>query len=110
MTKYSIVIWLGLLVAARSQAQLPATVECFTGGKAGHTVYLYKVEDGKKVSIASATVGKNGYYGFKRIPEYEGFYAVGDARSSWYPVYLKPGITVSLYMDQDTVYLTGKKK
>ena len=43
------------------------------------------------------------------MPEYEGFYVVGDDRNYQYPVYLKGGETVSLYMDKDTVYLEGKK-
>lgn len=34
---------------------------------------------------------------------------VGDDRNYQYPVYLKGGETVSLYMDKDTVYLEGKK-
>ena len=65
--------------------------------------------NGTKVAIADAVYNKNGYYGFKFVPEYEGFYVVGDDRNYQYPVYLKGGETVSLYMDKDTVYLEGKK-
>ena len=99
----------GLLIAGLSQAQQPASVECRTGKGIGREIHLFRVDDGKKVSIAQAEYGKNGYYGFRFIPEYEGFYVVGNTAVYQFPVYLKPGDAVSLYMDQDTVYLTGRK-
>lgn len=99
----------GLLIAGLSQAQQPASVECRTGKGIGREIHLFRVDDGKKVSIARAEYGKNGYYGFRFIPEYEGFYVVGNTAVYQFPVYLKPGDAVSLYMDQDTVYLTGRK-
>lgn len=90
-------------------AQSPATVECHTGKGVREKLHLYKVVNGTKVTIADAVYNQNGYYGFKFMPEYEGFYVVGDDRNYQYPVYLKGGETVSLYMDKDTVYLEGKK-
>ena len=50
----SISLWAGLLWAGLSQAQQPATVECRIGEKVGKKIHLYKVEDGKKVSVANA--------------------------------------------------------
>ena len=58
--------------------------------------------------MVNAGYNGNGYYGFSFIPEYEGFYVIGDDKLYHYPLYLKPGDQVSLYMDKDTVYLTGK--
>lgn len=100
---------LSMLIAGSSMAQQSTTVECRTGENFGPEILLFRVENGKKEAIAKAAYHKNGYYGFMFIPEYEGFYVIGDARSYQYPVYLKPGDEVALYMDQDTVYLTGKK-
>ena len=90
-------------------AQSPATIECRTGEGIGEKLHLFRVLNGVKVSIAEAVYHQNGYYGFRFIPEYEGFYVIGNERSYQYPVYLKGGETVSLYMDKDTVYLEGKK-
>lgn len=98
-----------LLTVGLLQAQSPVTVECRTGEGIGEKLHLFKVVNGTKVAIADAVYNKNGYYGFKFVPEYEGFYVVGDDRNYQYPVYLKGGETVSLYMDKDTVYLEGKK-
>ncbi len=108
MMKY-VMLLCCLLTVSFLQAQSPATVECRTGEGIGEKLHLFKVVNGTKVSIADAVYNKNGYYGFKFMPEYEGFYVVGDDRNYQYPVYLKGGETVSLYMDKDTVYLEGKK-
>lgn len=108
MFKYGLFLF-GLLVAGVLQAQQPVTVECRTGEGIGNKLHLFQVINGTKVSIADAVYHQNGYYGFRFIPEYEGFYVIGDDRNYQYPVYLKGGETVSLYMDKDTVYLEGKK-
>lgn len=108
MMRY-IILLCCLLMVGLLQAQSPATVECRIGEGIGEKLHLFKVVNGTKVAIADAVYNKNGYYGFKFVPEYEGFYVVGDDRNYQYPVYLKGGETVSLYMDKDTVYLEGKK-
>lgn len=102
------IVILCMLIAGRNMAQQSTTVECRTEKEIGPEIQLFRVEKGKKESIAKATYHKNGYYGFQFIPEYEGFYVIGNARSYQYPVYLKPGDAVALYMGRDTVYLTGK--
>ncbi|MCM1032063.1 MAG: TlpA family protein disulfide reductase [Oscillibacter sp.] len=109
MTMRYMMLLCSLLTVVLLQAQNPATVECRTGEGIGEKMHLFKVVNGTKMSIADAVYNKNGYYGFKFMPEYEGFYVVGDERNYQYPVYLKGGETVSLYMDKDTVYLEGKK-
>lgn len=58
--------------------------------------------------MANAVYQDKGYYGFKFIPDYEGFYVIGDKQNYQYPVYLKGGDAVSVYIGADTVYLTGK--
>lgn len=90
-------------------AQEPVSIECRTGKGLGTKLQLFRVERGNKVVMATAGYNENGYYGFKFIPEYEGFYVIGDDRRQEYPLYLKAGDAVSLYMDRDTAYLTGKK-
>lgn len=97
------------MVAGWSIGQQPVTVECRTGKGVGSAIHIFRVENGQKVAIADAVYHKNGYYGFKFVPEYEGFYVVGDDHNFQYPVYLKEGDAFALYMDKDTVYLEGKK-
>lgn len=98
-----------LFITALSFGQKPVTVECRTGKGVGSKINLFRVVNGDKVNMANAIYNKNGYYGFQFIPEYEGFYVIGDDRNYQYPLYLKEGDVVSLYMDADTVYLQGKK-
>ncbi len=97
-----------LLFAGVLRAQEPVTIECRIGEGIGKTIQLFGVENGQKKILASASYAQNGYYGFSFIPEYEGFYVLGDGRNYEYPLYLKVGDAVSLFMDKDTVYLTGK--
>lgn len=97
-----------LLAAGMLFAQKPATITCRTGEGIGKTLHLWRVEKGEQHKMATATYAGNGYYGFNFIPEYEGFYVIGDDKFYQYPVYLKAGDAVSLYMDKDTVCLTGK--
>ena len=97
-----------LLVSGVLHAQKPVTVECSVGEGVGTTIQLFGVDKGEKKVLASASYNQNGYYGFSFIPKYEGFYVVGDGRLYEYPLYLKAGDAVSLFMDKDTVYLTGK--
>ena len=105
----SIILFLGVCFSILLQAQEPATIECRIGGKVGREIFLFRVENGRKISMANAVYSNNGYYGFKFIPEYEGFYVLGNKQNDQYPIYVKKGDFVSVYMDADTVYLTGKK-
>ena len=97
-----------LLTAGMLFAQKPATITCRTGEGIGKTLHLWRVEKGEQHKMADATYAGNGYYGFSFIPEYEGFYVIGDDKFNQYPIYLKAGDEVALYMDKDTVCLTGK--
>ncbi|HIX02628.1 MAG TPA: redoxin domain-containing protein [Candidatus Odoribacter faecigallinarum] len=97
-----------LLLAGMIYAQEPVRIECKTGEGIGKNIHLWRVEKGEEKSMVNAGYNGNGYYGFSFIPEYEGFYVIGDDKLYHYPLYLKPGDQVSLYMDKDTVYLTGK--
>lgn len=97
-----------LLLAGMLYAQEPVRIECRTGEGIGKNIHLWRVEKGEEKNMVNAGYNGNGYYGFSFIPEYEGFYVIGDDKLYHYPLYLKPGDQVSLYMDKDTVYLTGK--
>lgn len=108
MNKPILFLFLFLCFTFLSQAQKPATVECRIGRKVGQEIFLYRVENGRKIVMATANYHHNGYYGFRFIPEYEGFYVIGDRQNYQYPVYLKGGDAVSVYIDADTVHLTGK--
>ena len=103
-----IILFLGICFPFLLQAQEPVTVECRIGDKIGREIFLFGVENGRKVVMANAVYQDKGDYGFKFIPDYEGFYVIGDKQNYQYPVYLKGGDAVSVYIGADTVYLTGK--
>ena len=106
--KVKFVLIICLLWAGVLRAQKTVTIECRVGEGVGKNIQLFGVDNGQKKLLASASYTQNGYYGFRFVPEYEGFYVVGDGRSYEYPVYLKIGDAVSLFMDKDTVRLEGK--
>lgn len=106
--KVKFVLIIYLLWAGVLRAQKMVTIECRVGEGVGKNMQLFGVDNGQKKLLASASYTQNGYYGFRFVPEYEGFYVVGDGRSYEYPVYLKIGDAVSLFMDKDTVRLEGK--
>lgn len=106
--KKTIILLSCLLLAGMLYAQEPVRIECRTGEGIGKNIHLWRVEKGEEKNMVNAGYNGNGYYGFSFIPEYEGFYVIGDDKLYHYPLYLKPGDQVSLYMDKDTVYLTGK--
>lgn len=106
--KIKFVLIVCLLFTGVVHAQKPVTVECRIGEGIGKNIQLSGVDHGQKKVLASAFYAQNGYYGFRFVPEYEGFYVLGDGKNYEYPLYLKSGDAVSLFMDKDTVYLTGK--
>ena len=86
-----------------------AVVDCYTAKDAFKTIVFKKVKDGKTQQAVEGECAEGRYFGFSCIPPYEGIYVVGDGKHLEYPVYLKQGDRVSLYLDQDTAYLVGKK-
>lgn len=103
-----IILLLGICFPFWLQAQNPSIVECRIGEKVGREIFLFGVENGQKVVMANAVYQNDGYYGFKFIPAYEGFYVIGDKQNYQYPIYLKGGDAVSVYIGADTVCLTGR--
>ncbi|MCM1032080.1 MAG: hypothetical protein NC410_11640, partial [Oscillibacter sp.] len=108
MIRKRVILFLGICFPFLLQAQEPATIECRIGDKVGKEIFLFRVEDGRKIVMANAVYQNNGYYGFKFIPTYEGFYVVGDKQNYQYPLYLKGGDAVSVHIGADSVYLLGK--
>lgn len=107
--KITLFLVIFMVLCGLLSAQNPVTIECQVGEGIGNKIQVFRVENGRKVSMVAAVYNENGYYGFKFIPAYEGFYVIGNEQQYQYPLYLKAGDAVSLYMDQDTVYLTSKK-
>lgn len=103
-----VIITLCLLLTGIMYAQKPVSITCRTGEGVASILRVWKVENGQKKSMAEASYGENNYYSFGFIPEYSGFYVVGNPKGPQCRVYLKEGDHVSFYMDRDTVYLTGK--
>lgn len=97
-----------LLFAGILYAQKPVRVTCQTGKGIAPPLCLWKVQAGEMRLVAEASFG-NGYCEFGFVPEADGFYMVGNHRiDCQYPLYLKAGERVSLYMDGDTVCLAGR--
>lgn len=92
-----------------AQTGKKAVIECYTSKDALKSIVLKSVKDGKTRVLAESACPGVDYFGFSCVPPYEGIYVVGDGKNVEYPIYLKGGEHVSLYLDQDTVYLTGKK-
>ena len=84
-------------------------VYCYTSKDALKSIVLKSVKDGKTWRLAEGMCLNDDYFGFGCVPTYSGIYVVGDGKFMEYPIYLKGGERLSLYLDQDTVYLTGKK-
>ena len=76
-----IILLLGICFPFWLQAQNPSIVECRIGEKVGREIFLFGVENGQKVVMANAVYQNDGYYGFKFIPAYEGFYVIGDKQN-----------------------------
>lgn len=70
-------------------------------------VSLYEVRDGSNRIYATTKVTENGSYGFLFVPEYEGFYSVGDDRIN-HPVYIKGGETIHMNLLETKAELYGK--
>lgn len=64
--------------------------------------------NGKKELVGSGVPDGTNFFGFVFIPEYEGFYVIGDERYNQWPVYLKPGDRAAIYIGANTVRLDGK--
>lgn len=101
---------LGLMVifvsCGRQSSEL-ATISCRIGDEVVKQLEIYKLVNGEKVLLASATPDSTHSFGFRFVPDYEGFYWIGDVRSNQYPIYVKAGATSSVYIGKDTVYLEG---
>ncbi|MCC8173117.1 MAG: hypothetical protein LIO65_01610 [Odoribacter sp.] len=62
------------------QANTPVTIECRTDVESLKTLTLNRIHEGKNVQISTSSKTGEGYFGFKFIPSYEGFYTLNDGR------------------------------
>ena len=99
----------GSNMLCNAQGGKKAMVDCYTSKDALKSIVLKSVKDGKTWRLAEGMCLNDDYFGFGCVPTYSGIYVVGDGKFMEYPIYLKGGERLSLYLDQDTVYLTGKK-
>lgn len=97
-----------VLTACASPSSRVANVSCRIGDEVVKQLELYKLADGKKVLIASAVPDSTHFFGFQFVPDYEGFYIIGDQRQNQYPIYVKAGEQSSVFIGKDTVYLDGE--
>jgi thiol-disulfide isomerase/thioredoxin len=73
----------------------------YTGPRIPEEISLHTVRNGAPVKHSSVKVAKDGTFGFYFLPEYTGFYTVGE-RGGAARLYLSPGKTVQLTMDGET--------
>ena len=104
----NLLFFLLVLLASYSQPDSEtAWVNCRIGDEVVKQLELYKLVNGEKVLLASATPDSTHSFGFRFVPEYEGFYWIGDKQRNRYPIYVKAGTTSSVFIGKDTVYLEG---
>ncbi len=107
-------IVLGALLCLLGEAfAQQATVECRIADEIRlnreNEIKLYRVEQGKMVEKAGGKYTGDGYFAFCFVPEYEGFYVVGEERNYCYPVWVKAGDKVAVWIDRKGGHLYGKK-
>ncbi len=82
-------------------------MECSVGEGVGTTIQLFGVNKGEKKCWQVLLITKMVIMVLV-LSRNTKVLCVGDGRLYEYPLYLKAGDAVSLFMDKDTVYLTGK--
>lgn len=97
------------LLSAQKVAMVECRIDSTLKMNRENSVSLYKVEKGRMVEKAVGYYNpQNGYFAFQFIPEYEGFYAVGEERNYWYPIWVKPGDKVSVRLTREDMQFYGK--
>lgn len=106
-----LLLWMAVCVSGLLSAQEAITLECRVeeGMNVGGEIKLYRVERGEMVEKAVGRYSGTGYFAFRFIPEYEGFYVVGNKNNYYYPVWVKPGKDVSVCIGRSQGTLYGKK-
>lgn len=72
-------------------------------------VKLYREEQGEMVEKTWGKYTDEGAFIFSFVPEYEGFYMVGEKDGYCCPVWLKSGDRVSVRIDREGGHLYGRK-
>ena len=113
MKQKLLLLAIAVCISGLLSAQKIATVECRIDSTLNmnreNCVSLYKVEKGRMVEKAVGYYNpQNGYFAFQFVPEYEGFYAIGEKRNYWYPIWVKPGDKVSVRLACENMQLYGK--
>lgn len=91
-------------------AQEPTLITGIWEGKNINKVFLFKVENGAIVEIASAMPDNRNAFGFVFNPDSPGFYVIGRSaqREAFnFTLYIKPGDRISLTVQGTSYSLTG---
>ena len=97
------------LLSAQKVAMVECRIDSTLKMNRENHVSLYKVEKGRMVEKAAGYYNpQNGYFAFQFIPEYEGFYAIGEQRNYWHPIWVKPGDKVSVHLTREGMQFYGK--
>ena len=94
-------------------AQKIVTVECRIDStlkmNLENRITLYQVAKGRMVEKATAHYNpQNGYFAFQFVPEYEGFYVIGERMNYFYPIWVKSDDKVSVRLTREGMRLYGK--
>ena len=108
-----LLLGMAVCISGLLSAQKIATVECRIDPtlklNLENCITLYKVKKGRMIEKATGCYDtENGYFAFQFIPEYEGFYAVGEQRNYWYPIWVKPGDKISVRLTREDMQFYGK--
>lgn len=104
-------LWMVVCVSGLLSAQEVVTLECRVPRdmNIGGEIRLYRVEKGEMVEKAVGRYSGEGYFAFRFVPEYEGFYVVGNKNNYYYPVWVKPGSEISVCIGREQGSLYGKR-
>ncbi|SMG35306.1 TlpA family protein disulfide reductase [Sphingobacterium psychroaquaticum] len=93
-------------------AQAPSNITGVVEGTAAKKVGLYKVLNGRLVEIATSTPDEKGRFGFRFVPEYEGFYSIGTgsplSQQGFNRFYFRGNEDLNLTLNKDGYVLVGK--
>ncbi|MCA5005641.1 TlpA family protein disulfide reductase [Sphingobacterium sp. WQ 366] len=92
-------------------AQMPSTINGHVNFEKVKKVGLSKILNGRLIEIGTTSVDSSGYFGFRFIPEYEGFYVlnVGAAsnQNNLFRFYFKQDQTLNVEFDGSRYSLLG---
>ena len=93
-------------------AQVPSTINGHVDFGKVKKVGLSRILNGRLIEISNTSVDSSGYFGFRFIPEYEGFYVLNigpvNSQSALYRFYFKEGQELNVKFENEEYALYDK--